>query len=275
MNAEELLSEQIVENINIDDEASEVNGSFKKKKRERLSAVVAGGNSKQYLGKELQLSDIDKMTTEQINKLYCKYEARLGASNMSGLLPFFISIEIKNDNGIDVESLINTANRVIADKAIYKFRVTGEAKIIAIFEVEDDSVVNMVASDIMKRGSFNVTCIPLTSLDCWAHQLGFFPGEILPPQHKLFGKNVVWFAVSLDNHDMSSAKLEDVWKEKVTYMYDQRQKGEIEIEIFKVLGERRLYAFSCKKPYEDWGYNLGKFQIEDNLIKKSKLVTKL
>ncbi|CAC5394945.1 unnamed protein product [Mytilus coruscus] len=73
--------EQIVENINIDDEASEVNGSLQeKKKRERLSSVVAGGSSKQYLGKELQLSDIDKMTTEQINKLYCKYEARLGAS---------------------------------------------------------------------------------------------------------------------------------------------------------------------------------------------------
>ncbi|CAC5423392.1 unnamed protein product [Mytilus coruscus] len=49
----------------------------KKKKNERLSSVVAGGNSKQYLGKELQLSDIDKMTPEQIDKLYCKYEARL------------------------------------------------------------------------------------------------------------------------------------------------------------------------------------------------------
>ncbi|CAC5355457.1 unnamed protein product [Mytilus coruscus] len=72
MNAEELLSENIVENINIDDDKQE-------KKNARLSSVVAGGNSKQYLGKKLQLSDIDKMTPEQIDKLYCKYEARLGA----------------------------------------------------------------------------------------------------------------------------------------------------------------------------------------------------
>ncbi|CAC5364332.1 unnamed protein product [Mytilus coruscus] len=93
MNAEELLSEQIVENINIDDEASEVNGSFKKK-RERLSSVVAGGSSKQYLGKELQLSDIDKMTTEQINKLYCKYEARLGASMTKTLGNSFINLYV-------------------------------------------------------------------------------------------------------------------------------------------------------------------------------------
>ncbi|CAC5410006.1 unnamed protein product [Mytilus coruscus] len=94
MNAEELLSEQIVENINIDDEASEVNGSLQEKKRERLSSVVAGGSSKQYLGKELQLSDIDKMTTEQINKLYCKYEARLGASMTKTLGNSFINLYV-------------------------------------------------------------------------------------------------------------------------------------------------------------------------------------
>ena len=94
MNAEELLSEQIVEHINIDDEASEVNGSLQEKKRERLSAVVAGGSSKQYLGKELQLSDIDKMTTEQINKLYCKYEARLGASMTKTLGNSFINLYV-------------------------------------------------------------------------------------------------------------------------------------------------------------------------------------
>ena len=48
-------------------------------KRERLSAIVAGGGSKQSL-KDLQMSDIDTMTPEQINKLYCRYEATLGAS---------------------------------------------------------------------------------------------------------------------------------------------------------------------------------------------------
>ncbi|CAC5387988.1 unnamed protein product [Mytilus coruscus] len=87
MNAEELLSENIVENINIDDDKQE-------KKHERLSSVVAGGNSKQYLGKELQLSDIDKMTPEQIDKLYCKYEARLGASMTKTLGNSFINLYV-------------------------------------------------------------------------------------------------------------------------------------------------------------------------------------
>lgn len=63
-------------------------------KRERLSAIVAGGGSKQYLGKDLQLSEIDTMTTEQINKLYCRYEARLGASMTKTLGNSFISLYV-------------------------------------------------------------------------------------------------------------------------------------------------------------------------------------
>ena len=43
-------------------------------------AIVAGGGSKQYLGCELQLSDIDGMITQEVDKLYCRYEAPLGAS---------------------------------------------------------------------------------------------------------------------------------------------------------------------------------------------------
>jgi hypothetical protein len=63
-------------------------------KRERLSAIVAGGGSKQYLGKDLQMSDIDPMTPEQINKLYCRYEARLGASMTKTLGNSFINLYV-------------------------------------------------------------------------------------------------------------------------------------------------------------------------------------
>ena len=84
MNAEYFLGN--VENIDLDDD--------QEKRRERLSAVVAGGGSKQYLGKELQLSDIDTMTPEEIKKLYCKYEARLGASMTKTLGNSFINLYV-------------------------------------------------------------------------------------------------------------------------------------------------------------------------------------
>ena len=49
-------------------------------KKDRLAAIIAGGNSKQYLGKELQLSELDSMSNSEMEKLYTRYEARLGAS---------------------------------------------------------------------------------------------------------------------------------------------------------------------------------------------------
>jgi hypothetical protein len=88
LDAEEILKESD-QNIKRDQ-----NNDHGGKKRERLSSLVAGGGSKQYLGKDLQMSDIDTMTPEQINKLYCRYEARLGASMTRTLGNSFINLYV-------------------------------------------------------------------------------------------------------------------------------------------------------------------------------------
>ena len=44
-------------------------------KEKILSATVAGGGSEQYLGSELQLSDIDDMNPQEVDKLYYRYDA--------------------------------------------------------------------------------------------------------------------------------------------------------------------------------------------------------
>ena len=64
MDAENILKENITYGENND-----LNNELDEMKLDRLSSIVAGGESKQYLGKEYQMSDIDKMTPEQINKL--------------------------------------------------------------------------------------------------------------------------------------------------------------------------------------------------------------
>ena len=63
-------------------------------KRERISAIIAGGGSRQYLGRELQLSGIDRMTPQELDKLYCRYEARLGASMTKTLGNSFINLYV-------------------------------------------------------------------------------------------------------------------------------------------------------------------------------------
>ena len=50
--------------------------------------------SRQYLGRELQLSDIDRMTPQELDKLYCRYEAWLGASMIKTLGNSFINLYV-------------------------------------------------------------------------------------------------------------------------------------------------------------------------------------
>jgi len=54
--------------------------SVSETQRERLATIVAGGQSKQYLGKELCVEEIESLNDEEINKLYARYEAKLGAA---------------------------------------------------------------------------------------------------------------------------------------------------------------------------------------------------
>ena len=55
-------------------------GTTNKQHRERLAALAAGGRARQYLGKALSVDQVDNMEDEEVEKLYGRYEARLGAA---------------------------------------------------------------------------------------------------------------------------------------------------------------------------------------------------
>ena len=81
MNCEELLLENVNENVPTTNVSTESVDSDKlERRRERLAAISIGGQSKQYFGKTVSAEDIDNMKPQEINKLYTRYEARLGAS---------------------------------------------------------------------------------------------------------------------------------------------------------------------------------------------------
>jgi hypothetical protein len=74
MKCEELI-EQLSDGK--DNDVGEVNNDHLK---QRLSALISGGKSIQYFGKDITLSQLDELPNEQILKLYNIYESRLGTS---------------------------------------------------------------------------------------------------------------------------------------------------------------------------------------------------
>ena len=102
MNAEELLDISFAEQ----QDAAPSMLVHSQQKRGGLSAIVSGGGSRQYLGREVQLSNIDKMSAEEIDKLSCRYEARLGVTMTKTLGNSFINLYV-----VDVSRYFNIVNQ--------------------------------------------------------------------------------------------------------------------------------------------------------------------
>lgn len=62
------------------EEAGEPANAERQGQRQRLAALAMGGQSKQYIGREISADQIDRLPDEEIGRLYARYEARLGAS---------------------------------------------------------------------------------------------------------------------------------------------------------------------------------------------------
>ena len=73
--------------LSLDDDAATATGSApaaaterQEQQRDCLAAIAAGSSAKKYLGKQLTLTQVDKMTDDEVSKHYGRYKARLGAS---------------------------------------------------------------------------------------------------------------------------------------------------------------------------------------------------
>ena len=78
--------EKTTQSVSVRGEADETSGTattsqkMYQQHRERLAALCAGGRARQYLGKALSVDQVDNMEDEEVEKLYGRYEARLGAA---------------------------------------------------------------------------------------------------------------------------------------------------------------------------------------------------
>lgn len=84
--------------------------------RARLVALVGGGQSMLYLGKEYCIEDIEKMEDGRLERIYARYEARLGSSMTKTLGSTLIqgytllaskAVVIKESNRIKLEKDLN------------------------------------------------------------------------------------------------------------------------------------------------------------------------
>ena len=102
MNSDELLDQLLEKAGPVDAQPSlvsvptrapvEPNVDNQQRKRDRLAALAAGGQARQYLGKNLSTDQIDEMSEDEVGRLYSRYEARLGATMTKTLGQSFLEL---------------------------------------------------------------------------------------------------------------------------------------------------------------------------------------
>ena len=104
------------------------------KHRERLAAFAAGGQAGQYRlvvrGKAFTADQIDALDNSEIEKLYARYEARLGAAMTktlgsaalqlyAGIAAMFLPIENQRRHIVDLDGDPFVGHALAAPSAIY------------------------------------------------------------------------------------------------------------------------------------------------------------
>ena len=99
MNSDELLDQLLEKAEPVDVQPPvltrapvEPNADTQRRKRDRLAALVAGGQARQYLGKNLSTDQIDEMSEDEVDRIYSRYEARLGATMTKTLGQSFLQL---------------------------------------------------------------------------------------------------------------------------------------------------------------------------------------
>ncbi|CAG2258064.1 unnamed protein product [Mytilus edulis] len=170
---------------------------------------------------------------------------------MSKPVHFKLTIEIGCQQQVDVDGMVKVVNGLLGSKAMFKFRVVGEPKILAFFEVQNPAEVSTMCSSIMREGNFKVTCTSLLTIEEWAQIIGVDSKLTGPPPRKLTKEVVYMIDVNAECNGMTTDEFLNIWKEEATAALSVRAAG-VDLELFKVFGQRKVIVLICQDSPGDW-----------------------
>lgn len=133
--------------------------------------------------------------------------------------------------------------RKAGGKTIHGFKIIGENRIIAVIEDAAEAGAEAVTSAFGDHIEF--VCTPLRSYEGFAeHVLGVEKTLTVPSPHKLGNDGrLYWLHVTLEYRGLTLPELLSVWKAEAQAILGLRTSGKMEIDVFKVVGQREIELF--------------------------------
>ncbi|XP_041355142.1 uncharacterized protein LOC121372733 [Gigantopelta aegis] len=166
-----------------------------------------------------------------------------------------------------------------ATKVVHRFKVSGESKIVAIFEVMNILGMERTISGLWRLGGVKVTMTPVISYENFAKFLGASSKLTELNQSELPDDHLYWLQFDVEYTDKSIEDLMDIWKREAEKILSARCEVGLPIQLYKVVLERQVHAFvSVESPEKlnELAFTLPLMQeLGDKVHIKCKAVQKL
>lgn len=133
-----------------------------------------------------------------------------------------------------------------ATRPIYRFKVSGEGRVLAVFEVNNILGLERTVAGLWRMGGVTVECKPLLTFDSVAQFLGVDSTLVAPSTTPLQSMEKSLYWLECEAHPVSENVNESLekWKEGATVVLRYRaQQPAVELDVYKVVAEQKLHVF--------------------------------
>ncbi|KAL8611060.1 hypothetical protein ACOMHN_042676 [Nucella lapillus] len=162
---------------------------------------------------------------------------------------YFVSIEIVAfKEGIDLPRFLTRIDMVLQDYStathvIYKFKVSGESKVVAVVQVNNILGFERTIGGLWRLGNVAVTSVPIVSYENFAQNLGVDLSLISSPPRPLPKENLYYWSFDIGYSGRTMDEFLSTLKREAEFVMSARSKDGFPVELFKVVAERKVHCF--------------------------------
>ncbi|XP_025104250.1 uncharacterized protein LOC112570169 [Pomacea canaliculata] len=162
---------------------------------------------------------------------------------------YFVTVTITpSKEGIDLPRFIQKISGILEDYSnathvVHKFKVTGEAKILAVIQVSNILGFERTIGGLWRLGSVQVTSTPIVNYENFAQYLGVDPSIVSAPSRPLPKESLYWWSFNIEYGGKTTEDLLATWRREADFVMSARAKDGFPIELYKVASERKVHCF--------------------------------
>ncbi|XP_076464026.1 uncharacterized protein LOC143296129 [Babylonia areolata] len=162
---------------------------------------------------------------------------------------YFVTIEVLSGNeGLDLPKFLTKIDGLLQDYStathvIYKFKVTGESKVIAVVQVNNVLGFERTIGGLWRFGNISVSSVPIVSYENFAQNLGVDLSLISSPPRPLPKENLYYWSFDLGYSGKTADEFLSTWKREAEFIMAARSNDAFPVELFKVVSERKVHCF--------------------------------